>query len=134
MSFEITWENHGAYKRFSGFVAFEEYARSQQMVLGDERTDDLHYIINDLSAIEGYSGTREQAEYLAAFNHGASLSNPRIRIAYVTSDLRIIALIGVASLLSSYELKAFPTLDQARAWANSAPPLYWRPGNGPALQ
>lgn len=51
MPFELTWEGRGVYKRFSGRVTYEEYARSQEMVLGDARTDDLHYIINDFRAM-----------------------------------------------------------------------------------
>ena len=121
MAFELTWEARGVHKRLWGFVSFEEYARSQEMVLGDARADDIHYIINDLRAVEGYSGTNEQAEYLGAFNYGSSRSNPRIRIAYITSDLKIIALIKVASLVSSYELKTFATPEAARAWAMQQP-------------
>ena len=123
MPFEITWEPRGAYKRFTGHVTYEEYARSQELVLGDPRSDDLRYIINDFTAMKGgaEAGSTEQAEYLAAFNFGSSRSNPRIRIAYVTSELRLIALIKVASLVSSYQLKTFATLEEARAWAMQQP-------------
>ncbi len=122
MPFELNWEARGVFKRVWGFVSFEEYARSQEMVLGDARADDIHYIINDLRAVEGYSGaTPDHAEYLGAFNYGSSRSNPRIRIAYVTSDLKIITLVKVASLVSSYQLKSFATLEEARAWAMPQP-------------
>lgn len=117
MAFTLEWEERGVLKRFSGPVSFQEYARSQEMVLGDPRTDDLRYIINDLLGVESYSITTEQAEYLAAFNYGASRSNPGIRVAYVTTDGKIRFLIRLMSPLSSYEIRAFATVAEARAWA-----------------
>jgi len=117
MPFEMTWEDRGVYKRFTGKVSFPEYARSQELVLGDSRTDSLHYVINDLLAIEGYSFTTDQAEYLAAFNKGPSLSNPHLHVAYVTRDLRIITILKMMAAISSFELRHFPTLEEARAWA-----------------
>ncbi len=121
MTCEMTWERRGVYKRFAGFVSYEEYARSQERVLGDPRTDDLRYIINDLREMEGYSVTREQLEYLAAFNRASSYSNPEVRIAYVTTDLKIILLLKAAALVSTYPLKAFSTPEAAREWAAEGP-------------
>ncbi len=121
MPFTLTWKDHGVYKKFTGFVSFQEYARSQEMVLGDPRTDDLRYVINDLLDVEGYSVTLHEAEYAAAFNRGASLSNPRLRIAYVTRDIKAITLLKLVSVLSSFPIKTFATIEEARAWAALAP-------------
>ena len=128
MTCEITWEERGVYKRFSGRVSYSEYRRSQEQVLADPRTDSLRYIINDASALEGFAGTAEDAEEAAAFNYGSSLSNPLIRIAFVTRDLRLIAMIKVASVISSYPIRVFPTLAEARAWASENLP----PSGAPA--
>lgn len=116
MPYTITWEGRGFYKRFTGRVTYQEYARSQEQVLGDERIDEARYVINDMLAVEGYAITSDEAEYLAAFNRGSSYSNPRLRVAYVTTDIRAILLLRLASTISSLELKAFPTLEEARAW------------------
>jgi hypothetical protein len=116
----MRWEPRGVYKRFSGFISFQEYARSQEQVLSDPRIDDMDYVINDFLAISGYSLTEEQAEYLAAFNRGSSYSNPRLRVAYVTTDKRALLLIKLVSGLSSLKIKAFPTLEAARVWAGGA--------------
>ena len=50
------------------------------------RIDECRYVINNLLDVEHYSITRDQAEYLAAYNRGSSFSNPHLRIAYVTTD------------------------------------------------
>ncbi len=120
MPYDLTWEPRGVYKRCTGTLSFQEYARSHERVLGDERTDDLYYVIDDLLAVEGYSITMDQVEYLAVFNRGASKSNPHLRIAYVTTDAKIIAAIAVANALSSLALKTFPTIAEARAWCNAS--------------
>jgi hypothetical protein len=118
MPFEIVWEPRGVYKRFTGNVSFQEYMRSQEIVLGDVRTDDLKYVINDLTAAEGYSASADDAEYSAAFNEGVSRTNPRLQVAYVTTDVRAIALIKIGAVFSSLVVKRFPTLEEARAWAS----------------
>ncbi len=118
MPFEIVWEPRGVYKRFTGAVSFQEYMRSQEIVLGDERTDDLKYVINDLTAVDGYSATADDAEYSAAFNEGISRTNPHLQVAYVTTDVRAIALIKIGAVFSSLVVKHFTTLEEARKWAS----------------
>jgi hypothetical protein len=120
MPYSMSWEEKGVYKQFTGHVSYQEFARSQELVLSDYRSDDIRYVINDFLEIEGYSITTDQAEYLAVFNRGSSFSNPRIRVACVTTDVKIIVLIRLVSVLSSYELKTFPTLAAARDWCASS--------------
>lgn len=119
MPYTMSWEDKGVYKHFSGHVSYPEYARSQEQVLSDHRTDTLRYVINDLLAVESYAITTDQAEYLAAFNRGPSLSNPNLRIAYVTTDIKIRMAIKLVAIISSYELCVFPTLAAAREWSSS---------------
>ncbi len=116
MSHTITWEGRGFYKRFTGRVAFPEYARSQEEITGDPRFDEAMYIINDLREVEGYTASQDDAEYAAAYTRGPSLSNSRVRIAYVTTDARIILLIRMARMISSLDLGTFATLEAAREW------------------
>lgn len=116
MPYSMTWEPKGVFKRFSGTVTWPEYARSQEDVLGDARIDDLRYIINDLLDVEGYSITPDEAEYSAAITRGASMSNPHVRIAYVTTDARIALLVMAVRALTPYKLKTFPTVVAAREW------------------
>jgi hypothetical protein len=116
MPYVLTWEGRGFYKRFTGKVAFREFARSQEQVLSDPHTDEAWYVINDLLAIEDYAIMQDEAEYSAAFNRGTSFSNPRLRIAFVTTDLKLIMLIRFAAPFSSLEMRTFPSVDEARAW------------------
>lgn len=120
MTHEITWEPNGVYKHFTGFVDATEYLATQREVLSDPRVDGIHYIINDWLAVEGYAASLDDAEYSAAFNRGTSFSNPRIRVAFVTTNLTVRMLIAAASPISSLQVKAFATLVEARAWAGNS--------------
>lgn len=120
MAHDIIWEPKGVYKRFTGYVSFEEYARTQEQILADPRVDSIHYIINDFLDVEGYSVAPDQVEYAAALNRGTSYSNPRIRVAYVTTRPAVRLLVKTASAISSLALKDFPTLDAARAWISGS--------------
>lgn len=117
MAHKIVWEPKGVYKHFSGHVSFEEFARTQEQILADPRTDDIRYIINDFLDVESYSVVPDQVEYSAALNRGTSFSNPRIRIAVVTLRPGVRLLVKAAATISSLPLKDFSTLQQARAWA-----------------
>ncbi len=120
MTHEIIWEGKGVYKHFSGYVSFEEYARTQEQILADPRVDQIRYIINDLLDVDGYSVAPDQIEYSAAINRGTSYSNPRIRVAYVTTRPAVRLLIKTASAISSLKLKDFPTLEAARTWTSGS--------------
>lgn len=117
MTHEIIWEDKGVYKHFSGYVSFDEYARTQEQILADPRVDHIRYIINDLLDVGGYSVAPDQIEYSAAINRGTSYSNPRIRVAYVTTRPAVRLIVKAASAISSLTLKDFSTLEAARAWA-----------------
>lgn len=116
MPYTMTWEPKGVLKRFTGVCSWQEYAHSQEAVLGDARLDDINYIINDLLAVESYSITPDEAEYSAAITRGSSMSNPKVRIAYITHDSRIAMLVMTVSVFTPYKLKVFPTLEAARQW------------------
>jgi hypothetical protein len=116
MPYTIEWEGRGFYKRFTGRVAFQEYARSQEEVTSDPRFDDAKYIINDFLAIDGYTISHDDAEYSAAYTRGPSYTNPRVRVAYVTNDAKISLLVRMAKAVSFMKIETFPTLAAARAW------------------
>lgn len=117
MSYALTWEKSGVYKKFRGQISFQEYAKSQAQVLSDPRADEIRYILNDLLEMTGYTVTREEAEESAAFNRASALSNPHVRVAYVTTDVKLRLLLKLAGVFSAYEIRAFNSLDEARRWA-----------------
>lgn len=122
MTCEMTWERQGDTSGLPASFRMRNTREARSGCLATRTDEDLRYIINDLREMEGYSVTREQLEYLAAFNRASSYSNPEVRIAYVTTDLKIILLLKAAALVSTYPLKAFSTPEAAREWAAEGSP------------
>lgn len=119
MPYTMEWEPKGVFKKFTGTCSWSEYAQSQEDVLGDARLDDIRYIINDLLSVESYSITADEAQYSAAITRGASMSNPKVKIAFVTTDSRIAILVMAVRTLTPYQVKTFPSVEAARVWCSS---------------
>jgi hypothetical protein len=118
MPHEIIWEPKGVYKRFSGHVSAAEFLNSQEEVLADPRIDSARYVINDFLGVTSYVATKDDAEYSAAYNRGANFSNPRLRVACITTSPGIRVLVAAAALVSTLKLKAFSSQEEARRWAD----------------
>jgi hypothetical protein len=118
MAIEIDWEPRGFVRRFRGFVTGAELMQSVAAVGGDPRFDDLRYVINDCRAVEGFDVTAEKIRLVAALDGAAARTNPRVRIAVVTTDERILDLAAMyaASPLAPYPTRCFPSLEEARTW------------------
>lgn len=132
MPYEMMVDRYGVYKRFRGKVTYHEYAESQERVFCDPNVEHFRYVINDLLAVDSYSVSREQVEYLAALNRGPSVRNPGLQVAYVTTDIRAKALVEIARHISSFKLHIFPTLEETLRWAERLTPTPYLPHFGTA--
>ena len=121
MPHEISWEPHGVYIRFYGFVPFSELLDFFQSVAADPRFDDAWYYIDDYSGVASHAVRPEDVELIAGLEYAQMLSNPRMLRATVgASD-------DVRTLFDHYRetherrdhLSMFPTLAEARAWIAS---------------
>ena len=56
-------------------------------------------------SVESYSITADEAQYSAAITRGASMSNPKVKIAFVTTDSRIAILVMACCTLTPYQVK-----------------------------
>lgn len=118
MAFELRWEPHGVYRRYSGDVGIAERLRSFEMICADPRFDDLQYAITDYLDVVHYEVTPEATEEIAALHIAPTRTNPRIVIAAVVTDPSIIAAIEhfIALDLTAAPYRIFPTVPQARRW------------------
>ncbi|MBI5785336.1 MAG: hypothetical protein HZA64_07770 [Rhodocyclales bacterium] len=126
MTYEVAWEGRGAVKRFFGHVTEDDMLQSVLETESDRRFDDLRYVINDFTDITGSSVTLPTIEDIAIADIGASHSNPSIRIAVVTTDPDIEALVNhyANSPLNAYETRIFSSMEAARVWLGpTCPPL-----------
>jgi len=92
MSYEIIWEPHGVIKRFSGQLTDQDLVQSVIDTEGNMAFDGLRYVINDFLAIDACSASASDVEEISILDKGASMSNPRIRIAVVTTSPEVVVL------------------------------------------
>lgn len=118
MSYEIIWEPRGVIKRFWGHVTSNDLVQSVVEIEMDARFDTLRYCINDFLGITGISSSQQDVEDISVIDKGASLTNPRIKIAVVATSPEVISLANeyANTSLNSYPTKIFSSLDDAGSW------------------
>jgi hypothetical protein len=118
MPFDLTWEPRGVYRRYYGEVTVSERRLSFDLICGDRRFDDLRYTVTDYLAAEHYEITPQATKEIAALHIAPLRTNPRILIAAVAVDARIVQAIRHFIALDFIEQPycIFPTLHAARTW------------------
>ena len=122
MSFELTWEPCGVYRRYWGDVSMAERRRSLELICADPRFDDLHYVITSYLDVDSCDISPAANKEIAALHIGPSRTNPRIRIAAVVTDARIIQSIEhfIGLEMTSLPYCIFPSVAAAREWVSRA--------------
>jgi hypothetical protein len=125
MAFDLTWEPRGVYRRYWGDVTIAERRQSFELIFADPRFDDLLFTITDYLDVRDYEITSEATEEIAALHVGAAQTNPRVLIAAVVTDARIIRAIEhfIALEMVPTPYRIFPTVADARAWIAQTPSL-----------
>ena len=118
MPFDLTWEAHGVYRRYRGAVTIAERERSFDLICGDPRFDGLHYALTDYLEVSDYEVSETATEEIAARHIAPMQINPRIVIAAVAVDPRIVAAIEHFISLSfvAGPYRVFATEQAARDW------------------
>ena len=116
MAYTLSWEPHGILRTFHGRVSAIEFARAQGEMYGDPRFETARYALIDFTAATALGVSQEDAEEIMASNRGAYLTNPKLRVAVVTTDARMQALLQRIRDISAYPLRVFATLAEARRW------------------
>ena len=124
MPYTLAWEPKGVIKTFTGFVTGEEFDKSAEDVVLDERFNDSHYIVNDFLAISGHEIDAEKIQWVTSIRVGSHSFNSGLRVAILTTDadiMRIAKKTAPNDLPGAYETRAFETMQQARQWLDSPP-------------
>lgn len=119
MPYEHTWEPKGVLRRLWGQVTGPEFVRAAEELAAHPRFDEFRYLLNDFREATGHSIDERALENLAAIRFGSMFTNPRIRVAVVSSHPDVLALVGATQRLplkGSHPTAAFDTMEQARAW------------------
>jgi hypothetical protein len=115
----IEWRKTGAIKHFTGLVSLEDVMMSESDISSSERYTDLWFVVCDFSDSQGLDMTVSERQDIRALRLGGFWSNPRIKFAFVTEDLKIMNAIE-KSVFDRQTLQAtqvFKTIEDAMAWA-----------------
>jgi len=123
MGYEIIWEPRGVVKRFFGEVTSDDMLKSVADSEGDSRFDELRFVINDFLDITAVSSSHHDVEEIAAIDSIAAVTNPRIKVAIVTTSpvVKEMAEGYINSPLNHYPTKIFQTLAEGRQWIAQTP-------------
>jgi hypothetical protein len=118
MAYEINWEQKGMLRRFSGSTSDLEIMQSVSDTSGDPRFETLRYIINDFTACDDVSYTKEGTELISALGVLSELSNPHFKVAIVAAKPATgnLAKSYLSATLSNIPTRMFATLGEAREW------------------
>ena len=93
-----------------------------RQVCSDERFEDLRFAITDYRDVEVYETSPQAIEETAALHIAPLLTNPKILLASVATDERVVAAIQhfISLDFISQPYQVFPTMEEARAWIENA--------------
>jgi len=120
MPFEIVWEPHGLYKKYTGCVTGQDVIQSVEATMGDERFDELLYTLNDYLDVTGLDMGASAIDQVVAYALGAHVQRPKGRIAIAATHPLVIGMIQKFSSVQGdgYPIAIFSTLAEARDWAS----------------
>lgn len=118
---ELRWDGRGVTRSMAGLVTAEELDSSALQIQSDERIDDLHYLIQDFSAVNDAIVSPEEIEVMAYRGSAALRNNFRIRIAFVGNHPVVHQLIDAfnRSGCSQHTAYRFDTLNEARSYVRA---------------
>lgn len=118
MSYELVWEPQGVTSRYAGVFSRNDLSFSVRRIHGDYRFDDLRFVIHDCLDVESISATFADIDEVAATDKAAALTNPRIVVAFVSTQPSITSLAHryAYSEMNAYPTRVFPSRLEARSW------------------
>lgn len=119
MAYVNHWEERGIYRKYSGKLHGDEILEAVQKVEADSRFDTIRYVINDYLDITDIDIKLTNIKIVAAIDSAATLTNPNIILAQVTTNPEVEDVITnylKAAPKNSYPSKNFTHLDKAREW------------------
>jgi hypothetical protein len=119
VAYTIEWRRYGAIKQFSGTVSFDDVIQSEREISGHSNYMEIWYVVSDFLAIQYPGMTESERIDIRALRLGGFYSNPRIKFAFVTDDLKVKNAIE-KSVFEGQTLHAthvFNTMVDAMAWA-----------------
>lgn len=121
MPYKISWDHNTVHARYFGHVTDREVAMFSREVQGDERFESLRYVVEDFRECNELTYSDRVLEELSATDAAAGHTNPRIKIAVITRQQKVMEMVNayISKGYSIYPLRHFPSPDLADRWLRS---------------
>ena len=117
MAYEIVWEDHGVYWKYSGKVTGSEIVEASTSIYGDPRFISLKYKFVDFLGADSVDIDKKQLALIAYQHLAAERANPYIKNVILTKAGRKLAGDFAAFFeKSSWEVRVFTDADEANSW------------------
>ncbi len=124
MPYKLEWEDKGLLIRFSGSLISTDIVKSNSEFIGNQKTENIQYIISDLTNIKNANINKSDFKVLKDFAVRNHPINPKVKVAIVTSQYDLINLIeefisNTNTIIQQTKHKHFIHIDDAREWVSS---------------
>jgi hypothetical protein len=121
MGYSVDWTKQKVTVVYSGHCTETDVLNVVVALQSDVRFDSTHQALHDFSQCLSLAPSPEHLEEVAMRNVGAAMSNPRLRIAVVTTKPDVLAMLErFESIgLSPYPLYVFDDVQSANDWLSS---------------
>lgn len=116
------WTSDGLIRAFTGTITGPEIIESNFEMHGDQRFDDINYVINDFSQVDECAVSEEEVQMLPIIDEVATNANDKLKIAIISTHDEITKLAKVyceMMLQATYDARLFDNFDDAQTWVNS---------------
>lgn len=118
MGYTVNWLPRRVSVIYSGHCTETEVLNAVVQLQSDYRFDSTNQALHDFSQCESLSPSPEHLQELAGRNVGAAVSNPKLRIAVISSRPDVLGMLERFNSLglSPYPLRTFANAESANAW------------------
>jgi hypothetical protein len=121
MAYELTWEDHGVYWKYTGKVTGQEIIDASTSIYGDERFVDLKYKFVDFYDVDAIEIGKEELALIAYQHLAAERANPYLKnVILIKSDNALAHEFAAFFDRSSWEVKVFTDPEEANRWVQRA--------------
>ena len=116
MPYTNEWKDKGLHREFSGTITGREVLESNLSIHGDKRFDDIDYVLNDFTNIDGFDISDLDVEEVATIDNVAAHANHRLKIIIIATDkgfLKFVDLYLTQMEDSLFDCVVFEDMDSA---------------------
>ncbi len=124
MAYQLKWSEKGVVATFSGSFTALESNRATIEIYKDPKSEDMSYVIWDVSGIKELLMTKSESQSLAITDKLVGSRLEKFKLAFVATDEKVRSMCGQYALYAvnydiPWEFKAFDTFEEAKSWCNS---------------